>query len=66
MNDAQSPGQGGQGAAQGTGEGAGRDLSPPQDHLKAPYEPPQIVSSRIFHKVLLASPQPGIPGCSAY
>jgi hypothetical protein len=38
----------------------------PQQVLKAPYEPPRIASSRIFHKVLLASPQPGIPGCSAY
>lgn len=37
-----------------------------QELLKAPYEPPRISSSRIFHKVLLASPQPGIPGCSAY
>ena len=34
-----------------------------QDTRKRSYEPPAILSSRIFHKVLLATPQPGIPGC---
>lgn len=33
---------------------------------RAAYVPPQITSSKIFHKVLLTSPAPGIPGCSTY
>ncbi len=33
---------------------------------RRPYQAPRIVSSRIFHKVMLASPQPGFPGCSTY
>ncbi len=43
------------------------DAAQPQDLLQdkagKAYQPPRIVSSKIFHKVLLATPQPGIPGC---
>ena len=50
--------------------------SQPQDALARPrateaeglrtYEPPQIVSSKIFHKVMMSTPQPGFPGCDVY
>lgn len=30
------------------------------------YQAPKIVSSKIFHKVMLSTPQPGFPGCTNY
>lgn len=30
------------------------------------YEAPKIISSKIFHRVMLNTPQPGFPGCDAY
>lgn len=38
----------------------------PRQAVRKPYTAPRIASSRIFHKVMLASPQPGFPGCSTY
>jgi hypothetical protein len=37
-----------------------------RDPLKQAYEAPRIVSSKIFHKVMLSTPQPGFPGCTIY
>lgn len=40
--------------------------SSPRQAARKPYTAPRIASSRIFHKVMLATPQPGFPGCSTY
>jgi hypothetical protein len=36
------------------------------NQIKRDYESPRIVSSKIFHKVMLSTPQPGFPGCTTY
>ncbi len=38
----------------------------PEQVERRSYQPPTITTSGIFHKVLLAGPADGIPGCSTY
>lgn len=65
MNHLQNPGR--EGARSDRAE---TDPQPPKvaqsSPSRRPYVAPRIVSSKIFHKVMLSSPTPGFPGCSTY